>query len=514
MKSFRRIKKINQQEYVYEIQPYYDPKTKKTKQKSKYIGKYAGDIENAQPVRKIIPKSSYSWGEFIPFQEVIRQLKLYEILESVLGRRDAETLIGISINKAIESMPMYAIKSWAEGTILIKEYPEMILTSQTMSEFLKRISNESVINKITEKIIEKHRPKGTFIYDLTSITSYSEFINILEYGYNRNEDGLAQINYSIAISEEKNIPIMFDIYSGSIVDVSTLRQTIKKLKIYGVKDCTLILDRGLFSEANIDELLQKENPINFIMPGTLSNKEIRKIIETEEIEKLENLHKYQNKTIFAKAVKVKIGKHQIEGYLYYNSERANKEKEHLYNKISELKEKIEDKISNLTSKDEIEQKIEVIAKAYKKYFTWNDVKRRLEYQESEIEKSKITMGKFILLYTGNKYKWDECLENYKKKSDVEQAFDMLKNDMNASRLNMKTEETFKGLLFVYFISLMLRMKFNSIVSKNNLHKKYSFTEMMLELRKLKKIQFDNGEILTTELTKKHKEILQHFNFKF
>jgi len=85
--------------------------------------------------------------------------------------------------------------------------------------------------------------------------------------------------------------------------------------------------------------------------------------------------------------------------------------------------------------------------------------------------------------------------------------------MNAFRLNMKTEETFKGLLFVYFISLMLRMKLNSIMIKTNLYKKYSFTEMMLELRKLKKIEFDNGESLTTELTKKHKEILQHFNFK-
>ena len=50
------------------------------------------------------------------------------------------------------------------------------------------------------------------------------------------------------------------------------------------------------------------------------------------------------------------------------------------------------------------------------------------------------------------------------------------------------------------------MKINFIITK-------IYTEMMLELRKLKKIEFDNGESLTTELTKKHKEILKHFNFK-
>jgi transposase len=40
---------------------------------------------------------------------------------------------------------------------------------------------------------------------------------------------------------------MYDHYPGSISDVSTLRNTIKKMKSQGVRNYTLIMDRGFFS---------------------------------------------------------------------------------------------------------------------------------------------------------------------------------------------------------------------------------------------------------------------------
>ena len=47
MKPFTRIKLIKGIEYVYEITPYYDPELKKTRQKSRYMGKYV----EGRPVR-------------------------------------------------------------------------------------------------------------------------------------------------------------------------------------------------------------------------------------------------------------------------------------------------------------------------------------------------------------------------------------------------------------------------------------------------------------------------------
>lgn len=512
MEIFKRLKIINRQTYVYEIQPYYDKITKTTRQKSKYVGKYRGDIETAKPVRKVLPTKSLEYGEFIPVLDIIRKLKLYEILESVIGERDTETILGIAINKVIESVPMYAIKSWTEGTILIKEYPNMILPSQTLSEFLKRMSSEEIIQAITKKIIEKDKPGGTIIYDITSISSYSELIQILEYGHNRNEDGLPQVNFSLAVDKENGIPIMFDLHSGSIVDVSTLKNTIKKIKNFGIKNAKLIMDRGLFSQTNIDELLNAKEPINFLIPGTLNNKEIKRIIEKEEIENVEYLELYNKKSIFAKPITALIGKQTLNGYLYYNPERADKEKEHFYIKLYDIKTIIEQKIINKSIK-EIEQIISDISKDYKKYFEWNASKKKLKLKNEEMQNAKNVMGKFILLYGTGTYKWNECLEEYNQKIIIEQSFNMLKNDMEALRLHMKTDETFKGLLFVYFISLIIRMKLNNIMAHSGLNKKYTFNLMMLELRKLKKIELDNGDIILTELTKKQKDIFNMLGIK-
>jgi len=45
---------------------------------------------------------------------------------------------------------------------------------------------------------------------------------LLEYGYNRDGDSLPQINLSLILDKDKGIPVMYDLFPGSISDVSTL----------------------------------------------------------------------------------------------------------------------------------------------------------------------------------------------------------------------------------------------------------------------------------------------------
>ena len=70
------------------------------------------------------------------------------------------------------------------------------------------------------------------MYDLTSFSSYSQMINFLEYGYNRDGVDLPQINLSMVVDKEKGIPVMYDIYPGSIVDVTTLDKCQWRLRIF------------------------------------------------------------------------------------------------------------------------------------------------------------------------------------------------------------------------------------------------------------------------------------------
>ena len=503
MNSFRRIKNINKQNYVYEIRPYYDKELRKIRQKSTYIGKYRGNLDEAKKVREKLPVQALSYGEFIPLFDIISELNLYRMLESKLGEKYTQTILGLAMSKIVTPIAMYGIESWVEGTILSKEYNKMIIKSQSISNFLKHVGKEEIIKNIGTV--------STLIYDITSISSYSKLINLFEYGYNRDKDDLPQINYSVVIDKKSNIPIMFDIYSGSIIDVSSLKNTVEKIKSAGIKDFVLIMDRGLFSVGNIEEMYEAE--IGFIIPGILSNKAVKETIAnlSDKIEDVKSLKKYNDKPIFTKGVRIKIGEREIRGYLYYKPEKA--EKEVFYLKLYEMLKQIETKIlkRKCENKDKIEKIIEEMAVENKRFYEWNEKKKKVDFNSDEVNKQLKMMGKFILLYRGN-YNWEECLETYNSRSIIEEGFDILKNDLQIMPLNVKNEDTLRGLIFIHFISMILRMKLQAKMKKSKLNEKYTFNLMLLELKKLKKIELENGKTITTILTKKQKEILKYFHY--
>ncbi|MGC9193251.1 MAG: IS1634 family transposase, partial [Thermoplasmata archaeon] len=77
MKTFRRIKTINGKQYLYEITPYYDKKSKIIRHRSKYIG----PVKNGNLVEKpSLPKTTYEFGSLLPFFKIVDDLSLKEKL--------------------------------------------------------------------------------------------------------------------------------------------------------------------------------------------------------------------------------------------------------------------------------------------------------------------------------------------------------------------------------------------------------------------------------------------------
>ena len=119
---------------------------------------------------------------------------------------------------------------------------------------------------------------ATLIYDITSLSSYSQLISLLEYGYNRDGLDLPQVNFSLILDTQQAIPVMYDIYQGGIVDVVTLKNTIKKIGAIGVNNYTLVLDRGFFSQGNLEELVQEG--FSFVIPASLTLKQVKEVLNS------------------------------------------------------------------------------------------------------------------------------------------------------------------------------------------------------------------------------------------
>ncbi|MBW2738968.1 MAG: hypothetical protein JRE64_08990 [Deltaproteobacteria bacterium] len=101
-----------------------------------------------------------------------------------------------------------------------------------------------------------------------------------------------------------------------------------------------------------------------------------------------------------------------------------------------------------------------------------------------------------------------CLSTYRERDVVEKGFDTLKNNLQALPLNAKTESTIRGLLFVNYLSLIVRMRLINQIRETGLLNNYTVEKLLLELERIKKIQLANEDVVVTEITKKQNDILE------
>jgi len=503
MKSSVRVKRINGQEYLYEDTPYYDSEKKQIRHHSRYLGKNV----DGKPVKKVkAPRNTYHYGEFLPLLDTVKKLGLEEALSEFLGVEEVRMLLALSFNRVVRPMPFYQASSWYETTYLMDEWT-LDLSGPRISELLAKIGESSIPDRFSRRLIERCAPQGSLIYDITSISSYSRQIELLEHGYNREHTGTRQVNMSLVIDKDGMTPLLYDVYPGSITDVSTLLNTMKKMKAMGVQDCTLILDRGFFSTGNIDELMG--SGLKFVVPATYQLKTVKQLASRlhRSINDPNNLHMYGKETLFVEPVELAVGEHLLNGYCYYSPRKEHGEEDTFYHKLHDLKARLER--FELKKWMKPYHVFHEMCMGYAQYFTWKLVEGRFQVKikKNAVAQRVNKMGLYIL-FTNDELTWDECLSTYKSRDLVEKGFDILKNDLEARPLNIQKESTLKGLLFVNFLSLILKMRLLCMMKKKGLHEKYTIDSLLFELEKIKKVELEDGTRVTTELTKKHKNILE------
>ena len=525
MKSTLRIKKINGIEYWYEDIPYYDKEKKQIRHRSKYIGRNV----NGKPVRvrdalnssdgissndisppSSKPKNAYNYGELLPLQKITDELKIGEYLGDLFNEKDRNMILAMALNRVIRPTAMYNLKTWYENSVLSLEWPDLPLKSQNISNLLAKVGDSDIPSMFMGKMFRSIGTKSTLVYDLTSFSSYSQLINLLEYGYNRDDDNLPQLNLSMIVDKEKGIPVMYDIYPGSIVDVTTLKNTIKKIEAYGVEKYTLVMDRGFFSKGNIEELLHEKIP--FIMPATMTLKSVKELMSSaqKDIESPEYLHKFNKKPIFVKPVTLEQKEFKMDGYCFYDPKRELKEKDAFYSRLYDVKKKLEETaIPGWRNAGEV---FKERAKEMASFYSWEKIDDhfRINIKKNAVTQRINRMGKFFLFYYGER-DWMECLTVYRERDIVEKGFKIMKNDIQSLPLNTSKDSTTKGFIFVCFIGLILRMKLLSMMRETKIIEDYTVENLLLELEKIRKVELQNGEVMVTELTRKQKEIMEKLN---
>jgi transposase len=424
-------------------------------------------------------------------------------------------ILAMALNRVIRPTAMHNIKSWYEGSVLSLEYPELPLKSQNISNLLAKVGDSDIPFEFMGKMLRNLGTKRTLVYDITSLSSYSNWMNYFEYGYNRDSCYLPQINLSMIMDKEKGIPVMYDIYPGSVVDVTTLKNTIKKIKAYGVENYRLVMDRGFFSKGNIEELLHEKIP--FIMPATMTLNSVKQLMSSaqKDIDDPKYLHKFNKKPMFVKPVTLvehdsKEHEFNLNGYCFYDPKREHDEKSAFLSRLYDVKEKIEK--TKISEWKNAQQVFNEKAKAMASFYSWKiiDGYFKIQIKKNAVSQRINRMGKYILFYNGE-CDWMECLTTYRERDVVEKGFKNMKNDIQSLPLNTKKDSTTKGFLFVCFIGLIIRMKLLNTMREKKIVEEYTVESLLLELEKIKKIELQNGDLIVTELSRKQKDLMEILN---
>ncbi|MGB9811745.1 MAG: IS1634 family transposase [Dictyoglomus turgidum] len=385
------------------------------------------------------------------------------------------------------------------------------MTSQSISKLLKDIGERDVrIEQFFINWIPKLENTSSVIFDITSISSYSNCIDTVEWGYNRDKENLPQINLGMVFGEPSSLPLFYSLYQGSIPDIVTLKNIMLRLNSFGIKDTLFIMDRGFFSKHNIEMMC--ESNIKFIMPIPFTTKLSKELLlrHREDLSTLTNFFMCNGKIIFSSDEPVEIDKQKLHAFIYLDKEMEAEEIQRFLKGLAEVEREVKD--HSFKDVDEAEEFIESYRKGISKYFIikLNRGKLTLLRKEDEIVNAVSGMGKMIIVTNLENMDKEKVLFLYKRRNEVERVFDVLKNEIDGDRLRSHSNETMEGKLFMLFITLILYAALDRIMVSKGLYKGQSLSNIIYELKKLKAIKTNNGKKFLTEMSKTQKTIYKEF----
>ena len=471
-----------------------------------------------------IGKKDIQTGKLIPnrrYYEIFQDKKPVESIDnsikSIKNCGITNVLMGISEQTGLlevlkKSFPskwdkilVFAFYILSEGNVMM--YIEDWF-DETKIDFTKRM-NDSDCSNLFANITEEDRAhfftewikyrseKEYIVYDVSSISTYSNNIEIAEWGYNRDGETLPQINLGMYYGVTSNMPVYYDLYSGSIIDKVYLEYMMTNARAFGINNVCFVIDRGFVTKDNF--LYMHNNNFSFITALPKQRLEALKLIDENKrnIRKVSNwISEYE---VYGIKVPVEMYGLNLYAHIYYDPEKQMFDEKELYARIERLRVELE----KMNHK-------KLASKKYSDYFLIDENstnKLTFKLREDKVDENLERSGFFILLSSKAMLSSVEVLKIYRNRNVIEKNFDQFKNGLDFKRMRTHWNKTTEGKMFVGFIALILRSYMLGVIKSSLQTKHLTFNKILIELRKIKSVTLNNQSVMVTPLTKLQKIIL-------
>jgi transposase len=407
--------------------------------------------------------------------------------------------------------PLYRFPKW--GWLHMHPYGQAI-SSQESSELFSGITECQRMHFF--RLQGKRRlEKEYWAFDTTSVSSYSESLRQVRYGRNKDGDPLPQINLALLFGETSYLPFYYRKLAGNLPDVSTVKQLLKDMEFLGCDKIKLVMDRGFYSENNVNELLTEH--LKFLMGVKLSLKFVN-----GELDKVRDIiRSWQNFLPDAEAFGITVPiqwkysrKRPYKGdeireerrmylHLYYDTIKALDDERQFTTLIYQLNGEL------ITGNREKGHE-----SLYKKYF---DVKatpvrgQKVMAKEDVLAAARKNFGFFALM--GNEtMDAGQALLIYRNKDLVEKAFDNVKDRLDMRRMNVSSDLSLDGKLFVEFVALIYISRLHKAMLDAHLYTKYTMNELLDDLEIIERFDREGFAPQLGEITDKQLGIFDKLGF--
>ena len=411
-----------------------------------------------------------------------------------------------------EGQAMYRFNKWSAS----HKHPfGKDIPSQRSSELFGLISEDAKM-KYFNLQARRHGLNEYLAFDTTSISSYSRLIKQAKYGKNKEGDSLPQINLALLYGEESMLPVYYRKLAGNITDVKTIENLLKDIDFLKLEKLKLVMDRGFYSERNINDLMKRHH--KFLIGVKTSLKIVSSRLDEIQSDFVTRFNYNSELKLYVMSFteewdyseeKPRTGeiindKRRIYLHYYYNDQKATDDK----TRFNAMLDRLESNLVN-GAPDPADDKL------YHKYFVINETPvkgKTYSFKEDAIRKAEKNYGYFVLMSNGIKDPV-EALRIYRLKDLIEKSFGNLKERLSMRRMSVESEENFEGKLFVQFVALQMSSYIKKQMDENGLFNNYTMQSLLDELDVIEYYQQPGRTHHLSEITEKQRKLYELLNVR-
>jgi len=449
--GYLQLKQINGRYYVHRQTNVWDPEAQQPKKVSEHYGAISPDGEFTPKT----PRTDVQITDREIFEFSNGRLA-YHLLEDVheeLAQYTpyADEVVAMAIVRAIDPKPLRLHPSRWEKLYLSEEL-DVSVSPKHLSSVLSSIGKgKAWWHEFFRDCFES---KDILLYDLTTVFSRSQNIKRAEKGYNPDHLYIDQLGVILAFSTATNLPAGVDVFWGSMKDITTFEEF---LEFLDPEDVGFIVDRGLFKTEIIEQF--RENGINYVVP-------LRKNSTLIDLRWLDwqQAFTYRDRSIrWAR-------RHEDLGTVYIFDDPALRGDQ----QQALLRKNADGDLSTEAYEDNKEQ------------------------------------AGIVAILSDLDRAGEEMYDLYKGRHEVELAFDAMKNQLEADKTHLQSDEAVRGYFFVTFLALRVYFAVLTRLREADKTGDISVEEVFWELSKVERVVEPNGTERYAEIPKAARDVIDLF----